>query len=91
MPLQIKLDDNLEDEFRQSIQEIYKTAIDEARRDVGLLKEFLTVQEASELIQVSKSTFIRNFIDEGLDVYKIETKTFVKKSELNQFIENHKI
>jgi len=91
MPLQIKLDDSLEDEFKRSIQEIYKTAIDEARRDAGLLKEFLTLQEASELMEVSKSTFIRNFIDEGLDIYKIASKTYVKKSELNQFIENHKI
>lgn len=90
MPLQIKLDDSLEDEFRQSIQEIYAEAIAKARADAGF-KEFLTLQECCKLLDVSKSTLLRNFVERGLPTYKIESRMYIQKTELHEFIKSHQI
>lgn len=91
MSLKIQLDDTLENEVLKTIKTLYTEAITTAREDVGIYKEFLTLNEACEVLDVSKSTFIRNFIDEGLPTFKIGTKIYVDKKQLNTFIRQNQI
>lgn len=89
--MQLKLDDDFLNQLTKNIRLIYKEAVEVARRDVGINKEYLNIPEALEYTGVSRNTFTKNFIDGGLPTYQVEGKTYVKKSEINEFIESHKI
>lgn len=84
----------LEDDFFDRLADVVVARIeDEATRTrklIGLEKEFLTIPEALKYIDVSRNTMTNNFIAKGLPAYVIEGKTYVKKSEINNFIASHK-
>lgn len=89
--MQLKLDDNFLEELTANIRSLYQETIEVARRDAGISKDYLSIPEAMKYIGVSRNTLTNNFISKGLNTYTIEGKTWVKKSELNEFIASHKI
>lgn len=89
--LQVNLPEEFEEEFKRSIRGLYQETIQQAQNDYAYMKEFLTIQETCELLQVSRKTLTTNFLERGLPLYKIESKQYLKKSEINQFIEKHQI
>lgn len=91
MGLQLELPPAFYTGLQSELKDVYAQAISEAKRDFGYMKEFLTIKEAQEYTSTSNNTFVNNFIGANLPVYKIGNKQYVKKSELNQFISEHRI
>lgn len=91
MALTFELPKQFEAQLAETLKDQYIKAIEEARRDTAYFKEYLTIAEACSLVSVSKNTFTHNFIEAGLPVYKVEQKHYIKKSELNNFISQHRI
>lgn len=91
MGLQLELPKEFYSGLHNELKDVYASAMGEAKRDFGYMKEFLTFKEAQEYTTTSNNTFVNNFISEGLPVYKIGNKQYVKKSELNSFISQHRI
>ena len=89
--MELKLDTEAVTAIKNHISSLYKDTIEISRREVGIMKEFLTIQEALKFANVSRNTFNNNFIAKGLPIYQVEGKTYVKKSEINDFIEKHRI
>lgn len=89
--MQLKLDDNFLEELTTNIRSLYQETIEVARRDAGISKDYLSIPEAMKYIGVSRNTLTNNFINKGLSTYTIEGKTWVKKSEINEFIASHKV
>ena len=91
MALQLEIPQEFYAQLQNELKDIYVATMEEAKRDFGYMKEYLTIKEACEYATVSNNTFTTNFIGAGLPVYKIGNKQYVKKSELNNFISQHKI
>lgn len=91
MPIQVEFSEEMQDAINNSIKSIYFEAMEEAKRDAGLNKEFLTIHEVMERYSLSRNTLTNNFIERGLPIYKINNKQYIKRSEMNQFIEQHQI
>lgn len=91
MSLRLEVPQEFYEALRVELKEVYAAALSEAKRDAGILKEYLSIKEACELVGCSRNTFQNNFLDEGLPLYKIAQKTYVKKTELNQFISRHQV
>ena len=91
MSLQLELPQSFYTALQDELKDLYVSTMEEAKRDFGYMKEYLTIKEACEYATVSNNTFTTNFIGAGLPVYKIGNKQYVKKSELNNFISQHKI
>ena len=89
--MQLKLDDNFLQQLTDNINALYKQTVEQARRDVGMSKEYLTIPQALKYIDVSRGTLNNNFINKGLPTYVIEGKTYLKRSEINDFIASHKV
>lgn len=90
--MQITLDKDIKQELITEVRKAYSEAIEQARRDVGLIKEFYRYKECLEVLNIgSLTTFKANYIDQGLPTYKIGNSVYVKKTELNNFIEQHQI
>lgn len=90
MKLQLEMPEQFADELNKSVQEIYLEAIHTARRDVGINREFLTIEETCELMQISRNT-LSSWFEQGLAKYKIDRKMYTKNTELNEFISKHQI
>lgn len=54
------------------------------------IKEFLNINEVSKLIGISKRTIYRIIEQGDLKKFKIRTRTIIKRSDLNKFIEQPK-
>ncbi|WCG38540.1 helix-turn-helix domain-containing protein [Aerococcus urinaeequi] len=91
MSLQLELPPAFFDSLKNELKDVYAEAMAEAKRDIGFMKEFLTIKEACEYATVSNNTFTNNFIAEGLPTFKIGQKIYVRKSDINDFISRHKI
>ncbi|WP_181451992.1 helix-turn-helix domain-containing protein [Dolosigranulum pigrum] len=89
--MQITLDKDIKAEFMQDVRKAYSDAIDQARRDVGMVKDIYNLNECCELLGISKNTFTSNYLEQGLPFYKIERSTYVKKKELYEFIEQYRV
>lgn len=48
MSIQLQLPDEFKAELQQSLEEVYKASIETARRDVGVLREYLSINEVPE-------------------------------------------
>lgn len=91
MPIQLELPQGFYDEIQEALRGVYRHAIEQARRDIATVKEYLTVAEASELHISASETLIRKWIAEnGLPKYEIGGKTYIKKQDLYDFIERHR-
>lgn len=91
MALQFELSDDMTEEIMNNINTLYQTTLEQARRDAGVLKEFLTIPEALKYMNISRNTFTENVLKQGLPQYTIGSKVYVKRSELNKFIEERRI
>lgn len=91
MALQLEIPQEFYAQLQNELKDIYVATMEQARREFGFSKEFLTIKEACSLVSVSNNTFVNNFISNGLSTYKIGSKVYVKKSELNNFISQHRI
>ena len=91
MSLQLELPQSFYTALQDELKDLYVSTMEEAKRDFGYMKEYLTNKEACEYVSVSNNTFSTHYIGNGLSIYKIGNKQYVKKSELNNFISQHKI
>ena len=89
--MQLTLDENMIQTLTEAINTLYQQTLEQARRDAGISKEYLTIPQALKFIDVSRNTLTNNFIAKGLPTYVIEGKTYLKKSEINEFIASHKV
>lgn len=88
MPLTLELPDKFYKELQDSMKACYIHAVEEARRDVAITKDYLTIQEAIKLYGVSRNTFTK-WTGLGLPFYKVEGKQFYSRKEINSFIKEH--
>lgn len=91
MSLQLELPQSFYTALQDELKDLYVSTMEEAKRDFGYMKEYLTIKEACEYATVSNNTFTNNFIAEGLPTFKIGQKIYVRKSDINDFISQHKI
>lgn len=91
MSLQLELPQSFYTALQNELKDVYAEAMAEAKRDIGFMKEYLTIKEACEYTTVSNNTFTNNFIAEGLPTFKIGQKIYVRKSDINNFISQHRI
>ncbi|MGB4610329.1 MAG: helix-turn-helix domain-containing protein [Saccharofermentanales bacterium] len=84
------LSDSFKADFTNSVKNLYLEALEQARRDMSITKEYLTVIETMEYMQISRST-LNKWLLEGLSIYRIDNKQYIKKSELHNFIEQHQV
>ena len=91
MSLQLELPQSFYTALQDELKDLYVSTMEEAKRDAGIMREYLAIREACQFVSVSNNTFMNNFIGEGLPVYKIGNKQYIKKSELNNFISQHRI
>lgn len=89
--LQIQLSEELSEEFKKTIEEAYKSAIEQSRRDAGVNVEYLSKQQTMELYGISNNTLMIEWVSKGLSYFKIGNKIYFKRKEINNFIELHKI
>ncbi|MGH2107848.1 helix-turn-helix domain-containing protein [Aerococcus urinaeequi] len=91
MSLQLSIPPEFYTALQNELKDVYVATMEEAKRDFGYMKEYLTIKEACEYVSVSNNTFSTHYIGNGLSIYKIGNKQYVKKSELNNFISQHRI
>src|SRR5699024_377113 len=89
--LQLQLPDEFKEELQRSLEEVYKASIENARRDVGIIREYLSIAEVCKTLGISRNTLTSNYIECGLASYKIGNKIYTKKKELEQYSDEHQI
>lgn len=92
MSTQISL--SLPNEFTEllekQVQSVYMQAIQTARQDVGVIREYLSIDEVCEMMDVSRNT-LGNWLADGLPKYRIGNKQYIKRKELNEFISMYQV
>ena len=91
MSLKLELPEEFKDSLQKTIQEVYLTAIDVARRDAAVTRDYLTVDEACKNLKISRNTLVTQFFNNGLTKYKIGNRQYILKNELKEFIKKHQI
>ena len=91
MSLQLSIPPEFYTALQNELKDVYAEAMAEAKREVSWMKEYLTIKEACEYVSVSNATFLTHYTGNGLPTFKIGNKQYVKKSELNNFISQHRI
>lgn len=79
--LDIKVDEKL-------INTLLENAINERVEELAKQKYFLTYNELSEYLNISKPIIEDRFIKNGLKYYKIGSKYLFKKNEVDEFLDN---
>lgn len=90
----IKIDsEELMKELRPFIRDAYDSAIEQAGRDSGAFRAYLSIVEGATYVGCSKNFFRDNFIDKGLPAYKIDgtSKIWVKRDEIDTFLSKYQI
>lgn len=90
----IKIDaDELMEEFRAVIRNTYDTTLEQAKRDSGVLRSYISIVEGATYVGCSKNFFRDNFMDKGLPAYRIEgtSKIWVKREEIDTFLSKYQI
>ncbi|NLM18431.1 MAG: helix-turn-helix domain-containing protein [Clostridiaceae bacterium] len=84
------LSDSFKTDFTNSVKNLYLEALEQARRDMSITKEYLTVQETMKYMEISRNT-LNKWLLEGLNIYRIDNKQYIKKSDLHNFIDQHQV
>ena len=84
------LSDSFKTDFTNSVKNSYLEALEQARRDMSITKEYLTVQETMKYMEISRNT-LNKWLLEGLNIYRIDNKQYIKKSDLHNFIDQHQV
>lgn len=90
MNLELKIPEEFYNKFGKSLQVIYSEAVEQARRDMAISKEYLTFPEAMAMFDISRAT-LNAWTGKGLSMYQIEGKRYVRRSEVENWINKHKI
>lgn len=88
--LQLHLPDEFKNELSKTIQAVYADAIQLARKEAGVNRAYITIEEVCEIMKISRNT-LNNWFADGLPKYKIGNKQYIKKKELNEFVSKHQI
>lgn len=91
MSLRLELPEEFIDSLQKSVEHVYSDAIETARRDIGIIREYLTIEEACKLMSISRNTLVRQYLERGLPKYVIGNRQYVKREELNEFIKKHEV
>ena len=87
--LSLQIPEEFNMELSASLRTLYRQAIDQAKKDAAMMRDFLTINEIMEyFLEVSRGT-LKRWIADGLPTYQIEGKLYIKKSELYAYIEKH--
>lgn len=76
--------------FREATLKGYQQGFEQAQRDANINKEYLSFGQATEFVSISRNT-LSKWIELGLPTYVIDGKKIIRRSELKQFIEEHRI
>lgn len=90
MSLKLELSEEVSEAINKSIRTMYNEAIQQAQRDIGVNKEYLTIGEVIKLMGISRNT-LTTWLENGLSKYKIDRKQYIKRSELYKFIDRHQV
>lgn len=84
------LPEQFEKEVSISLRNVYADAIEQARRDACISKEYLTAKEVgTNYVSVSVAT-LRDWENQGLPCYQIQSKKYYKKNEIDAFMNKYK-
>lgn len=83
------LSNDIQEEIKTSLRDLYSEAMEQAQRDFGITKEYLTFNEVMKYLSVSRNT-LTLWIEKGLAVIQIEGKKYIAKSDLRTFMDKHK-
>jgi len=100
MQQRLEVENTTEDELRQQIERSAKQAveaglremretIDRFVRNASLQKTWLTLEEAARYAGITPTT-LREWRDNGLPESEVEGRIYVKREDLDAFIESHK-
>ena len=88
--LSLQIPEEFNMELSASLRTLYRQAIDQAKKDAAMMRDFLTINEIMEyFLEVSRGT-LKRWIADGLPTYQIEGKLYIKKAELYAYIETHR-
>lgn len=90
MSIQLSLPDDFTQVLNEQVQSVYLQAMETARKDIGVIREYLSIDEVCKLMDISRNT-LGNWLESGLPKYRINNKQYIKKSELDKFIANHQV
>lgn len=76
--------------LEEQVQTVYMQAIQTARQDVGVIREYLSIDEVCDMMDVSRNT-LGNWLANGLPKYRIGNKQYIKRKELNEFISMYQV
>lgn len=77
---------NIVDGVTEKIEPTLKFMIDKMKQ-----KEWMSIGEACDYVNVSRSTFTSHFIGRGLPVSKIQQVKRVSKTDIDNFLNENKI
>lgn len=79
----------LEEKINKIVQEAYVKGIQYAQEELES-KEYLSYKDVREIYNISRNT-INKWVELGLPMYKIDKLQFIKRSEINNFIDSHQV
>lgn len=79
---------DIKEEIKKDVHDAYISGIEEGKRDALVTKEWLTPNEVKEMLKLSTNT-LNNWISKGLPVAVVESKRYIRRQEINQFLEKH--
>lgn len=91
MTFKIELPDTFEESLQESLKEMYKASLEQARRDYGMNQEILTIPQACSFLNCSRNTIMKYVNEYGLKVSKVENKMYVRKKDIYQFLEENEL
>ena len=91
MSFKIELPPSFEEQLQESLKEMYKASIEQARRDHAMNQEILTIQQAMKFLNCSRNTLMKYVNEYGLKVSKIEQKMYIRKKDIYKFLEDNEL
>lgn len=79
----------LEKEFKEFLAEVIREVIPKELTNLQQQEKWLTIDEVLEILGVCYNTFWK--YADGLPIYQLGNKKYVKQAELNEFLEAHQI
>lgn len=90
MQMNLQLPPEFSETLNKQIQEVYTEAIQTARRDVSITKEYLNINEVCKMFQISRNT-LSSWFELGLEKFKIGNKQYVRKSDIDKFVNKFRV
>jgi len=91
MTFKIELPGTFEESLQESLKEMYRASLEQARRDYAMNQEILTIQQAMKFLNCSRNTLMKYVNEYGLKVSKIENKMYVRKKDIYQFLKENEL